>query len=56
MRAVCLCLRIPLLFKIASGVKGGSDGGTNQSVTAVTYRCLTLWSENRVISTLVTLP
>jgi hypothetical protein len=35
-------LKISLQFKIAGGMKAGSDGGTNQSVTAVTYRGLSL--------------
>src|SRR5450759_857680 len=43
-------LKNSLLFKIAGGVKGGSDGGTNQSVTAVTYRCVPLWCGNRLVS------
>jgi hypothetical protein len=49
-------LKNSLLFKIAGGEEGGSDGGTNQSVTAVTYRCFLLWGENRVVSALVTPP
>src|ERR1039458_8779334 len=52
-------LKNSLLFKIAGGEEGGSDGGTNQSVTAVTYRCLPLCVKKggfRLSHTSMTLP